>query len=80
MIPSKFDRVAKITSQNEADSLVKECTQDLKVIIDPIAPFSATDAERITRKNIVMAAIKYGSEILARAELLFQQKNPLSEN
>ena len=74
---AKFAQVSHIQTQEEADALLRECIADLKVMVGPIVPFQDEEANLITRKNLVATAMKYGPEILARAEVLFKCKNPL---
>lgn len=75
----KFAQVKEIQTQEEADALLKECIADLKVMVGPIVPFQDEEADRITRKNLVVTAAKCGPEVLARAEILFKCKNPLAD-
>lgn len=76
-IPEIYDRAAQATIQDEADSFVQQCMEEFARRVDPFVGFQEAELESITRKNIVVHAVKFGPEVLAHAELLYKMKNPL---
>ena len=77
MNPNLLSKVIDISTQEEADSLIKECIEEVRGLTCTAMVLSLEEADMISRKNLVATSVRLCPEKLSEMESFFQCKNPL---